>query len=236
MAHINLEHVNAIRDRKGAVRYYFRRRGFKNVRLPGLPGSAEFMEAYAAALGRPTRIEIGVGRVRPGTVAALTTSYLNSISFGNLAPETRRTRRNILERFCAEHADKRVELLERRHVELMIGAKAGTPSAARNFLNTLRAMMRFATETGLMSGDPTVGAKRVKIRTEGYRTWSEDDIAAFEAKHPVGSRARLAFALLLYTAQRRSDVVRMGRQHIRGGELYLRQQKTGRELKIFDPP
>ena len=50
MTRIKLEHVNAIRDRYGKVRYYFRRRGFKNVRLPDRPGSAEFMDAYAAAL------------------------------------------------------------------------------------------------------------------------------------------------------------------------------------------
>jgi integrase len=38
--------------------------------------------------------------------------------------------------------------------------------------------------------------------------------------------------LLLYTAQRRSDVVKLGRQHIRSGVLHLRQQKTGRSLEI----
>jgi integrase len=48
----------------------------------------------------------------------------------------------------------------------------------------------------------------------------------------VGSRARLALALLLYTGQRRSDVVRMGRQHVRDGLLHVRQQKTAVELVI----
>jgi hypothetical protein len=71
----------------------------------------------------------------------------------------------------------------------------------------------------------------VKIRTDGYRTWTDDDIAAFEAKHQVESRARLA--LLLHAEQRRSDVVQMGRQHVRGGVLILRkQQKTGTPLEI----
>jgi integrase len=39
-------------------------------------------------------------------------------------------------------------------------------------------------------------------------------------------------ALLLYTGQRRSDVVRMGPQHISGGILSVRQQKTGTALAI----
>jgi integrase len=37
-------------------------------------------------------------------------------------------------------------------------------------------------------------------------------------------------ALLLYTGQRRADVVHMGRQHVRDGLLYVRQRKTAVEL------
>jgi integrase len=232
MARIKLAHVNSIKDRHGRVRYYFRRRGFKNVRLLGLPGSAEFMEAYGAALADAKPAEIGARRTQPGTVAALVAAYLGSIAFSNLAAETRRSRRGILERFRAEHGDKRVTLLGRQHVERMVAAKAATPSAARNFLNALRVLMHFAIETGIRSDDPTIGVKRVKLRTEGFRTWTEDDIGSFEAAHPIGTRARLALALLLYTGQRRSDVVRMGHQHLRGCDLHIRQQKTGKELTI----
>ena len=38
--------------------------------------------------------------------------------------------------------------------------------------------------------------------------------------------------LLLYTGQRRGDVIRMGRQHIRDGVVHVRQQKTAIELAI----
>jgi integrase len=69
-------------------------------------------------------------------------------------------------------------------------------------------------------------------KSDGFRTWSEGDIAAFEAHYPIGSKPRLALALLLHTAQRRADVVRMGRQHIRDGVLSVRQQKTGTVLAI----
>ena len=43
MARIKLKHVNSFSDRYGKVRHYFRKRGCKDVTLPGLPGSAEFM-------------------------------------------------------------------------------------------------------------------------------------------------------------------------------------------------
>jgi len=235
MTRIRLQYVNSFRDRHGQLRHYFRRPGCKSVALPGLPGSAEFMESYQAALAGDTapRAEIGASRTRPGTIAALTVQYFNSISFQNLAAETKRTRRNILERFRADHGDKRVALLQRAHIEKMVLAKVATPASARNFLNTIRAMLQFAVDTGIRADNPTIGVKRVKIKTDGYRTWTEDDIAAFEARHPVGTRARLAFGLLLYTAQRRSDVVQMGRQHVRDRVLYLRQQqKTGTPLAI----
>jgi integrase len=68
------------------------------------------------------------------------------------------------------------------------------------------------------------GVRGPKFRSAGFYSWTEDDIAAFEAKHPVGTRARLAFALLLYTAQRRADVIKLGRQHLRRVTTYPPEQ------------
>jgi integrase len=56
------------------------------------------------------------------------------------------------------------------------------------------------------------------------------------AVHKVGSKAHLALSLFLYTGQRRSDVVRMGWQHVNGNLLSVVQDKTGEFLKIpFHP-
>src|SRR5262249_20404443 len=63
-------------------------------------------------------------------------------------------------------------------------------------------------------------------------TWTEPEIEQFEAHHAIGTQARLAQALLLYAGQRRSDVIVMGRQHVRDGVLQVRQQKTGTRLLI----
>ena len=192
------------------------------------------MAAYQAALaGEAPRVEVGASRTKPGTVNAVVISYFNSAAFQSLAPETRRTRRNILERFRQEHGDKRIALLQRAHIDRMIAAKAeATPAAARNFLATLRVLMAHCRIQGWRTDDPTQGIKLTPIKSDGFRTWTEEDIAAFEDKHAIGTRARLALALLLYTAQRRSDIVRLGRQHIRDGALHLRQQKTGATLAI----
>jgi integrase len=190
------------------------------------------MAAYELALAGQTRIEIGASRTKPGTIAALTVAYFNSIAFRSLAFETQRTRRNILERFRAEHGDKRLALLQREHVVRMLGGMISKPAAARNWLNTVRAMMEFAVSEGMRQDNPARNVKNPKVKTEGFTTWSEENIAAFEWAHPIGTRARLALAVLLYTAQRRGDVVRLGRQHIRDGALHVHQQKTGASLII----
>jgi integrase len=93
-------------------------------------------------------------------------------------------------------------------------------------------MMQHAVEINLRADDPTRDVKAISVDSDGYHSWSDDEIAEFEKQHPIGSRARLALALLLFTGQRRSDVVRMGRQHVRDGVLSVRQQKTGTELAI----
>jgi integrase len=226
------KYVHGFIDRHGKPRWYFRRAGFKQVRLPGLPWSPEFMSAYEAVLSETPPFEIGARRTKPGTVAAAVAGYFGSATFANLAESTRRTRRQILERFRAEHGDKAIATLGKTHVERMVNAKAATPGAALNFLGALRALMRHAITVGLRADDPTVGIRGPKFKSAGFYTWTEADIAAFEAKHPVGTRARLALALLLYTAQRRADVVKMGRQHVRDGLIHVRQSKTGTTLAI----
>ena len=231
---VNLPFVHSVRDRHGRTRHYFRRLGFKSVRLPGLPGSAEFNRAYEAAKagGTAPRIEIGAARTKPGTVAAAVALYFQSMAFGNLAPGTQRDRRRVLEHFREAHGDDRFALLERKHVDAMLLEKSATPHAARAFIKALRAVAGVAIMAGLRDGDPTQGV-RVKARdTGGFRTWTEEEIAQFEAAHPIRTRARLAFALLLFTAQRRGDIIRMGRQHVRAGFIAVRQQKTGAGLQI----
>ena len=93
-------------------------------------------------------------------------------------------------------------------------------------------LMRHAIDIGWRDDDPTRDTRAVRIKSDGFHSWTEEEIRQFEAHHPIGSKARLALALLLYTGQRRSDVVLMGRQHIHDGKIHVTQVKTGRPLKI----
>src|SRR5450759_5330131 len=143
---------------------------------------------------------------------------------------TQRPLRGILERFRAEHGDKRIALLQRQHIITLLRSKKRF--AARHWLMAIRALMKYAIEFGLREDNPATGVKLPNLRTDGYHSWTEAEIAQFQAHHGPGTTARLALTLLLYTGQRRGDVIRLGRQHIRDGVVHVRQQKTGIELAI----
>ena len=212
--------------------HYFRRHGLR-VPLPGLPGSTEFNEAYAQALDEaPAPAVIGASRTIPGSVNAMIVGYLGSAAFHHLAPSSQAQYGRIFENMRREHGDKSIAKLERRHVVTMLNAKAATPIGARDFLRCLRLLIAYAICIGIRADDPTLGL-RVKLpKSDGYRTWTEDDIATVEAAYPIGSKPRLALALLLGTALRCADVVRVGRGNVRNGTITITQQKTKTALVI----
>jgi integrase len=226
-------------DRHGKRRVRFRKGGFSTY-LIGIPWSEDFMRQYAAALEgvKLQASHIGAERTIAGTVNALVAAYLDprsSSPFKTFGKETQRTRRCTLENFRRAHGNKplyrtegnrRVMLLTREHVQRIVNDKAGTPFAQHNLLKTLRAMFEWAVGEGRIPDNPALGVKRVKAKTPGYKSWSESEIARFEAHHPIGSKARLAFALILYTGQRRGDVAKMGAHHIHDGVLTIDQGKT----------
>jgi integrase len=234
------KYVHGFIDRHGKPRFYFRRAGFKKVPLPGLPWSSQFMEAYEQAIaGQSASIDIGFKRAKPGSMRALAVSYFQSVDYRSMRARTQRVYRGMIDRFCEQadkdgnkFGDKRAALIGRDHVVRLIATKADKPEAANQFRKVLRAMMKHAVEIGLRADDPTRDVRAIRVKSEGFHSWTDVEITQFENRHPVGSRARLAFALLLYTGQRRSDVTRMGCQHVRNGVLTVCQEKTGAKLSI----
>ncbi len=227
---LRLRYIQQFKDRHGHTRLYFRRKGCKPIRLPAETDPA-FMAAYQTALAAaepPCR----VNRVPAGSLEALARSYQATAKFKQLGSSTRAVYTRIIRDLCVRHGDKPIALLNAKQVSKLVEAKADTPAAANHLLRTLRAMLRHAVKLGWIPSDPTRDVDRLKERGRGAETWTEQDVAAFEAHWPTGSRPRLALALLLYTGQRRSDVVRMGRQHVREGAIEVRQVKTGTRLFI----
>lgn len=66
----------------------------------------------------------------------------------------------------------------------------------------------------------------MKIKSEGFHTWTEEEVEQFYSRWPLGTRERLALDLAQFTGLRRSDLYRVGRQHIRESVIHIQTQKT----------
>ena len=224
--------VQGFIDRHGKPRFYIRRAGYKRVPLPGLPWSPEFMSAYEQALaGQPAHDSRQAGK--PGSIRALAAAYFQSSSFRTMEARTQRVYRNVIERFCERQdkdnqklGDKPAGKLEREHVVRLMAANIAKPEAANMLRRVLRAIMKCAVDLGLRKDDPTRDVKALPSKTEGFHTWTIDEVHRFEQRHPIGTKARLALALMLYIGQRRSDIIQFGRQHVKNGWLKITQHKN----------
>jgi integrase len=230
MTRLNLPYIDTFRDRHGKVRFYFRRPGGKRVPLPGPMGSPEFLEAYqiAAAGMQPAK---GRRRTVPGTFDALAVSYFASPDYlMRLKPSTRGEYRRSIEALMREIGPRPVAGMKRDHVQKLLAKRAQTPGTAHNALKVLRILLRFAIEAGQRVDDPTMRIRAFRLGE--HHTWTDEEIGTFEARWPLGTRERTAFALLLYTGQRVGDVARMSWRDLAGGAFAVTQGKTGTELRI----
>ncbi|MCZ4090787.1 tyrosine-type recombinase/integrase [Sinorhizobium psoraleae] len=222
------KYVTAARDRYKKVRLRFRKGLFSTYLKSPFP-SDEFDQEYQAALRneRAARGEIGKSRIKAGSIAALVASYYQAPEFRGTAKSTQQTYRGICEHIRKDHGDKPVSGLTRKHVKAIIGKMSDRPKAANNYLRMLRILIRHAIDIEMIHRDPTYKIKGYSKKSDGLHTWTEEEIAAYESRHPIGTKARLAMALMLYTGQRRGDAVKLGPQHVSGKRIAVRQEKTG---------
>jgi integrase len=204
-------------DRHGNVRVYFRRKGQPKIRLNETPGTAafdkEYQRAFRGEMKPPSANQHSPAM--PGTMRWLCEQYYASAAFQSLAESTRKVRRGILEEICRRAGNFRYSMMETPHVAKLRDEKAAFPEAANNRVKALRRLFAWASspEYGYATRNPAREVAKLSSKNpDGIRAWSEAEAARYEARHPIGTKARLAFDLLLYTGVRRSDVVRLGPQ------------------------
>jgi integrase len=116
-----------------------------------------------------------------------------------------------------------------RHIEALRDRKLGKPGAANNRLKYLGAMFGWAIKAKRLPAgyeNPLAGVEAFSYASDGFHAWTDEERATFEAHWPLGTKPRLAYALLYYTGARRGDVVTLGRQHVRNGVLMFVPAKT----------
>lgn len=227
-ARILIPYIHSYADRHGKERYYYRR-GDRRIALPP-PGAPDFMEKYNAAAAAIVKEAAPKLRGDAGTFSRLIAEFEQSTDYKRLKPSTAANYSRIFDKFAAVHGHRRVDQMKRQHVDMIIASMADRPGAATVFLKRLKRLMVFAICRGWITSDPTYRMKAYKGGE--IHTWTEAQITQFEEHWPIGSKQRLAFALHLYTGQRRSDVHRMTWADYDGEGILVTQQKTGAKLDL----
>lgn len=242
MAPIKVEtefhHLLRDKDRHGNPRVYYRPPSGRMIRLRAPIGTQAFIDEYRRARDgqtEPAPKALRTTRAEQGSLKALIESYYLSANYKSLNPRTQRTRRGILDHICSSEVDtptgRRVRgslpyaQMMPRHVRAIRDEKLDFPEAANSRIKALGQVFRWATENDLADTDPTSPVDYLRSGSEGYHTWTVEEVRQYEAVHHVGTKARLALALLLFTGVRRSDVVKLGRHMERDGVLHFTETK-----------
>jgi integrase/recombinase XerD len=219
--------VQRMRDRHGTWRHYLRRPGFKRVALTGTYGSEEFAQAYRLAMSGdavPPR-QIGADRHAAGSLGHLIGVYKGSTHWAGLAANSTRSRGPILERLrTGPWAATLVRDLGPKHVRRILD-DAGGGHAKKHWLKTMRGLFAYAIENELIEIDPSAGVKITIPKSDGYHTWTDEEIAQYRAHWALGSEPRLVLEFALETASRRCEVTRLGRQHVKAGRIRIARAK-----------
>lgn len=237
MSKLRPPHASYYRDRQGVVRWRFRKKGFRESQTKE-PFDSQAWWAWYESAQNNLLPPIGSSRTKAGSIDALAVEFYASAEWQSLRPTTRQTYKGILDRLrdlkpgSVRCGSLPVAQLQPKHIRKIIDGMADRSAAANNLLKVIRIVMTFAVDRGWRDDNPAIHIKPIKRRTDGFLTWSEDDIAKFEAHWSLGTKERLAFDLLLYTAQRSGDVRRMGPQHVSDGYIRVVQEKTGAALQL----
>ena len=113
--------------------------------------------------------------------------------------------------------------MESKHIREIRDEKRERPEAANGRVKALRSLFSWAKEVDHVKANPTLDILRLKIASEGFHTWPSEEIAQFEARHPVSTKARLD--LRLATIHRRSP---LGRCEARS------RNGAGRSITFYD--
>uniref|UniRef100_A0A6H1ZB08 Putative site-specific tyrosine recombinase n=1 Tax=viral metagenome TaxID=1070528 RepID=A0A6H1ZB08_9ZZZZ len=232
-------HVCKQKNRSDEWVYYFRVGKGKRIRLPP-PNAKDFKEKYQAVL----RGEVVETKQRelPFSIAWLMARYMESQDWKALEPATRQQRSNIFHNIKekkdakgAKIGEKPFKLITKKAIEAGMHDRAATPAAANNYLKSMSALCKWAVKAEHMAANPAEGISKLRLDGDGFPAWEIEDVRAFCIKWPIGTRQRLALELAMHSGLRRSDLVKIGKQHLRGEVLSINTHKTGARISVELP-
>jgi integrase len=190
------------------------------------------MQAYETAMAGAA-LDIGARRTQPGTINALVVAYFSSANgkWSQLSPDTQKTRQRIIERFRAQHGDKRVALLQEVHIRKMLDSIFKL-STKRHWLTAIKGLLDAAVPS-MRSDNPAAGIARIKMpSSRGHHSWSDEEIEQYRTYWPLGTQQRLVMEFALETTSRRGEIVRLGPQHVKNGWIHIQRIHGSKDVDI----
>jgi len=236
MPHPHLPHLRRQMTRHGKTVWYVRmRQGGRRTRLRASFGTAEFFAEYQAAIAGAV-LTRGPREQTAGSLAWLIARYRETVAWTTLSAATRRQRENIFVHVIERAGDAPIGRITSASILDGKERRAATPAQARNFLDAMRGLFRWAFAAKHVKVDPTADVKNPpRKRGDGFVAWTEEHIAAYERRWPLGTRQRVWLDVLAYTGLRRGDAVRLGRQHVRDGVATIKTEKSNFTVEVTLP-
>ena len=218
--------------RHKTVVWYVRKGKGPRTRIDGVYGSPEFMAAYHAAVaGNP--LPVARKQKASGSLAWLLDRYRESSAWDKLSAATRRQRDNIFSHVISQSGSQPFRDISKQNIINAREKRKDTPSQARNFLDAMRGLFRWAVKNEHLSADPTEGVENIaRPKNDGFAVWTEAEVDRYERKWPVGTKERVWLDVLLYTGLRRGDAVRIGWQHVVDGVATITTEKSGHTVEV----
>lgn len=204
------------------------------VRIRAEYGTAEFDTAYQAAIdGKPLTARDKAGN---GTLEWLIDRYRETDAWRSLSLATRRQRENIFKQAIKSAGRKPYRLISKQTIQASKERRSKTPAQARNFLDAMRGLFRWALGADHIRVDPTAGVDNpLRKSGAGFPIWTEDEVEKYQKRWPLGTKERVWIDVLLYTGLRRGDAVKLGRQHVRDGVATIATEKSREQVKVTIP-
>ncbi len=216
--------------RHGKTVWYFRRGKETRVRLSGEFGTAEFNASYDAAIaGLPGQTKAITPK---SSLRWLADRFFESGKFARFKPNTQRTYRYMLASVVETGGNLEFRSITNADVKAGKMRRDHSPTQSVAYVHVMRTLFRFAIDNDWLSSNPADGISTELPKSDGHHTWTIDEVERFQAKHVIGTQARLAMDLMLYTGFRRSDAILLGPQHVKNGVIRLMTTKTGTEIII----
>ena len=231
-----LPYLHTVTNRKGGSKHhYVRRKGFPLVRVEGKPGTPEFMASYRAAF---TGDKVsGPEAPTPHTWRWLCAGYMASAEFMQLAASTRAQRKSVLEATWEEllkpgsphlMGDCPAARFGTLQIRALRDRRADMPDAANHRVKFIGYVFTWALEAhpDLVTRNPARDVSKLKIKPGGYHTWTLPEVRKYEDRHPIGTKARLALAIFMFTGVRRADAVKLGWPNVHNGQIQWTETKN----------